>query len=256
MNNIVCAIAKNENTYINEWCQHYLNIGFSHIYIYDNNNLETPYVGNFIDKTILNKITIINWQGIKGRKLQFDAYQDCYDNTEFNWCLFCDLDEYLMGVTDINKFLAQDKFKDIEQIKIQWKIFGDNGQIDRDRTIPIVKFFTKEAISQYHPMVKSMVRGKVKGLTTNDCHVMRKNYKGTLVTCFPSGKLCSQEGCIDIHTNPPDDYSGETVFINHYITKTLAEFLENKYILNLRILATLHYYVKWPKTSLENYSLS
>ena len=232
MNNIVCAIAKNENMYVNEWCHHYLNIGFSHIYLYDNNNSTTEYVGNFIDDNIKDKVTILDWRDRKVRVLQFKAYQDCYDNNDFDWCLYCDLDEFLMGIDNINEFLSQDKFKTIEQIKIQWKLFGDNDCIERDLSIPVVKFFTKEAITQGHPMVKSIVRGKVPGLTTNDCHIMRKNIASTLITCFPSGKLCSKEGCKDLHTNPPDDYTGETVFINHYITKTLAEFLENKYMLD------------------------
>ena len=33
----ICAIAKNENDYINEWCKYHLNLGFDEIYIFDNN---------------------------------------------------------------------------------------------------------------------------------------------------------------------------------------------------------------------------
>ena len=255
MTNIVCAIAKNENSYVNEWCHHYLNIGFSHIYIYDNNNLNTPYIGDFIDKDILDKVTILDWRNICHSQTQFKAYQNCYDSYKFDWCLFCDLDEFLMGISDINDFLAQDKFKNFEQIKIQWKIFGDNDYIDRDRTIPVTKFFTKEAITQGHPMVKSIVRGNVIGLTTNDCHIMRKYNWQKLVTCFPSGRACSEEGCMSWHTNPPDDYTGETVFIYHYITKTLAEFLENKYMMDDPCFTgryrTLKYFWRYNKKTLE-----
>ena len=34
----VCAIMKDENQYIEEWSNHYKNLGFDHIFIYDNNS--------------------------------------------------------------------------------------------------------------------------------------------------------------------------------------------------------------------------
>ena len=57
---VVCALAKNENLYINEWCHHYFDIGFKKIYIFDNNDLDKPFIGDYIDKTIRNKVVIID----------------------------------------------------------------------------------------------------------------------------------------------------------------------------------------------------
>ena len=35
---VICSIAKNENAYLYEWALYHLQLGFSHIYIYDNND--------------------------------------------------------------------------------------------------------------------------------------------------------------------------------------------------------------------------
>ena len=37
MNKAIIAIAKNENRYLDEWITYYHNLGFSHFYIWDNN---------------------------------------------------------------------------------------------------------------------------------------------------------------------------------------------------------------------------
>ena len=54
----VCAIAKNEHKYINEWVKHYLSINVDHIYIFDNDNVNAKYIGCCIDKEYKDKITI------------------------------------------------------------------------------------------------------------------------------------------------------------------------------------------------------
>ena len=38
MGNVICAIAKNENKYINDWCHHHINLIFDNIYIFYNND--------------------------------------------------------------------------------------------------------------------------------------------------------------------------------------------------------------------------
>ena len=36
-NIVICTIARKENLYIKEWVDYHLSIGFTHIYIFDNN---------------------------------------------------------------------------------------------------------------------------------------------------------------------------------------------------------------------------
>ena len=52
----VCALAKNEHLYINEWVKYYVGLGIDHIYLYDNDNLNSQFIGNYIDKDYLDKV--------------------------------------------------------------------------------------------------------------------------------------------------------------------------------------------------------
>ena len=57
---VICAMAKNEHKYINEWVAHYVKLGIDKIYLYDNDDLDKPFIGDFIDKKYLNKVVIKN----------------------------------------------------------------------------------------------------------------------------------------------------------------------------------------------------
>ena len=43
----LCALAKNEHLYINEWVKHYIDMGFDKIFIYDNDDKDSKYIGDF-----------------------------------------------------------------------------------------------------------------------------------------------------------------------------------------------------------------
>ena len=42
----VCALAKNEHLYINEWVNHYVKLGVDKIFIFDND--DSKYYGNYV----------------------------------------------------------------------------------------------------------------------------------------------------------------------------------------------------------------
>lgn len=231
MNIIICAIARNENQYINEWVKHHLDIGFSHIYIYDNNSTSDPYIGDCIDKDLLDRVTIFDWRDIHKPGLQLKAYNEFYKQNTFDWGLFCDIDEFITGTTDINETLSNPALEGKEQIKVKIELFGDDGVIERDESIPVMEFFKKPITNQFHPMVKCFVRGNLPECIFSCVHYAQKNLAYPLDTCFASGKQCDYLGSMDMHVEPPDDYTGETLFLNHYQTKTLKEFLQQKYML-------------------------
>lgn len=228
MINVVCAVAKNENLYINEWANYYLNLGFSHIYLYDNNDKNTPYVGDFIDNNIKNKITIIDKRGIHEHALQHKIYDEFYKKYTFDWCLYCDIDEFLIGINNINDFLSQSKFKLFDQIRIRWHLFGDDNIIERDTSKPIFNFFKNILhIPEFETQGKAIVRGNLKNVKIQSCHYathLQNNKYVALSSCLPSGKPCPNS---TYRINA--DYSSETVFLNHYMTKTLSEFMQQKY---------------------------
>ena len=216
---VLCAIAKNEHLYINEWVKHYIDLGIDHIYLYDNDDKSSKYVGSFISSKYADKITIINIRGIKRHFLQHQVYNVFYNHNSmfFDWVLFCDIDEFLMGIDNVKDFLSQDFFKNFEQIRVKWKLFGDDDVVKRDLSIGVKEFFKIEKPNtRVSNQGKSFIRGH-KEYQINSCH-----YVKGLKSCYPSGKQCSS---IDFELN---DYDNETIYMNHYMTKTLDEFIKQK----------------------------
>ena len=224
-NVVLCAIAKNENLYINEWINYHLTLGIDHIYLYDNNDSTAPNIKNFI--TNKDKVTIINYQNKHYKKMQTVVYTEFYKryNKMFNWCGFLDIDEFLSGVNNVNEFFNSEKFTNYNQIRIKWKLFGDDGCIDRDRSIPVHDFFKHPILDNFKSNeAKCFIRGNMpEQLSYHKTHYVLNEKKELWKACLPSGNPTT---IVDwsIH----EDYSNETIFINHYMTKTLSEFIDQK----------------------------
>ena len=232
---VLCVVAAKENLYINEWCHHYLNIGFDHIYIYNNDNPEDEYIGNAIGDDIKDKITIMpGYEGEQKINLQCSIYNVFYGNhkNEFDWCAFFDVDEFLDGISDIKEFLNQDKFDNYNQIFVKWRLFGDDDLIERDVTQPVYGFFkqVQENPEYLSNQIKIIARGGLEQLRFINVHFASEllgveDHYVISKGCFPSGK----EATITYYCiSDKKDYDNETIYLNHYRTKTLSEFMHQK----------------------------
>lgn len=213
---VLCAIAKKEHIYINDWVNHYLKIGFDNIFIFDNDDLGTEYIGHFINVKNSPRVKIINARGLKIPHLQHYVYNKFYHEFFFDWVFFCDIDEYLVGIDNVKEFLSQSKFNKYPQIRIKWRLFGDDEVIERDIKVSPLEFFHN--VIEDNPLSnqgKSFIRGGLP-IIINSCHFNKK-----LRSCYPSGRECQHEQ-MDLL-----DYQ-EEVFVNHYMTKTLDEFIKQK----------------------------
>lgn len=213
----LCAIAKNEHNYINEWVRHYINIGFDRITIYDNDNENAPYIGDYIDKKYIDKVRIINVRGIHKHCFQHECYQDFYDSNTFDWCFFCDIDEFLVGIKDIKKYLYSKCFNNFAQIRVKWLLFGDDDLITRDMRKGVYGSFKKPILNnRLSNQSKAFIRGGL-NIKIQSCHFVSK-----VKSCLPNGKPCQS---LFIELN---EYNDQTIFLFHYMTKTLSEFIKQK----------------------------
>lgn len=230
---VICALARNEHEYINDWVKHYFSIGFDKIYLYDNDDIDKPYIGDFIDSKYLQRVEIINIRGIHKEKLQHDIYTDFYNSHHFDWCLFVDIDEFLVGVSNIHLWLEQWKFRNAKQIRIKWKLFGDDDLIERDISKPVYDVFKKEVKTSLHRNLvdkgnlelqgKAFVRGGLQNVVIRSPHFASYFRRDNVIpSVLPSGKPCFSKNAIE------EDYRKENVFINHYMTKSLSEFIKQK----------------------------
>ena len=229
----VCALAKNEHLYINEWVSHYFKLGVDKIFIFDNDDKNAPSIKDYIDKVYLDKVRIINARGIHKKSMQNEFYENFYhvEKDNFDWAIYCDIDEFLVGVDDIKAFLRQPQFANADQIRIKWKLFGDDDLIERDMNKTVMETFTKEIT---HSLNRNLIdigdleiQGKaiVRGHLNNVC-ICSPHYacvlNRLLPSVLPNGKKC--ESLVRIY----EDYSNINVFFNHYMTKSLSEFVKQK----------------------------
>ena len=222
----LCCIGKKENLYIADFINHYQKLGYNHIYLYDNNNIDEERFDEVIkDKIDSGFVTVMNYRGYRGRKddAQMDAYYDCYHryNYECNWISFFDIDEYLflMPINGtkirIQQYLDQPKFDHCETIKINWKSYSDSELLYYENKSVLERFTKLSKFGYEFGNVKSTIR-------TNITHFMRRTYSPHSV--FSSIRGCLSSGArkqIDFFMFPPN-YKG--AYINHYVTKTISEF--------------------------------
>ena len=212
----LCIICKDENLYIKEFIEHYKNIGYNHIFIYDNNDINGERLEDIIQKEIDEGfISIINYRGDKKRPI-FRAYIDCYEknNKNYNWLSFFDIDEFLeikpKGIK-IQRFLSNERYKYCQNIKFNWLIYSDNDKLYYENKSLIERFPDIVPLKQSQISVKSIVRGHLNSLTITWMHWINPKFKG-----------CNGFG------GPTDlEYGNDFLFyvIDHYYSKSTEEFI-------------------------------
>jgi len=223
----LCARAKKENRYIKYYIEHYKKIGYNHLFFGDNNEIDGESlldVKEIQDGIKEGFITVINRRGIKDKDQEW--YYICYNNLslEYDWISFFDFDEYLMlepNGTMIQEFLEHPRFNCCEHIKINWRVYTDNDQLDFEDKNPKERFPIETKYTNENRHIKSIIRG---GLNYSN---MTKNYSPHSV--FSNLKACTSSGKTVIgklyYNYPPDI---ENAVINHYVTKSVREFAIKK----------------------------
>lgn len=227
---VICAIAKQENNYLYEWAKYHVNIGFEHIYLYDNNDIdgEKPQIV-FRHTDLQDKVSIIDVRGKKYQQLV--AYQHCSDTFTYDWCAFIDIDEFITfskdsGFHTITDYLQSFSTK-IQAIHINWLCFNDNGYVRKQKNIlqsytnsiyPLDFCYTYDNISE-NRHIKSIIRGGI------ICDWCMKDENGKATPHTPNNLCCVANvrgGVID--NTPFADIILSPVYIRHYITKSLEDY--------------------------------
>lgn len=220
----ICAVAKNEEEYIEEWVEHHLKIGIEKIYLYDNNDdagkLE-KVLKNYVNQGL---VEIIDCSAMK--PVQRWAYQHFVRTNRklIRWGAFIDIDEFieLNEHTSIVPFLEM--FTHAQLIVLSWLGFGANNEIWKSTDGVKSRFPTAATIEQiYAPFplhVKSIVRlQKVKKFSSP--HV-------------PSFKVIKHRQAynaagekVNVTSTKPFMFpTYKSAYIKHYFTKSYEEWLE------------------------------
>ena len=74
----LCAIGRRENRYAQEFVSYYLALGFTHIYLYDNNRNGEERLADVLSGFPTEMLTVIPWPDAT-EDAQRSAYNDCYE---------------------------------------------------------------------------------------------------------------------------------------------------------------------------------
>lgn len=219
----ICAIAKNENLYINDWCKWHLNLGFDQIYLFDNNDKSTKFVGDFIDKSIKDRVNIIPVNEFK--QFQKRAYNDYYRHfaKRYDWHAFIDIDEFIVisaKYKSVKEVLS--KFNNNQMIRLNWQLYGDDGIISGDVKVPVYERIKKKLDHEYNYHAKCIFPGNKDNVDFVSVHYALCNGK-MLEQVLPNKTVLDPSEKIVLKHK---DYS--EMYIAHYMTKTWEEFKAQK----------------------------
>lgn len=218
----ICTIAKLENHYIDEWVKFHLNLGFDHIFIYDNNDKNSENISDVITD---EKVTIIDVQGIhliENQTVQYWAYKKCYleNSDKFDYILFMDVDEFLiLDCPSVCDFLSSEHFKGFDQIRLFIRNATDNNLIRvENNNYLVLPRFTEFVETQYS---SAFIK------TGLDIKVLcpHGSPDENLKNCNAHGEYVknSERFCV---LNCKRFF--DTAYCNHYPTKTIEEYVTIK----------------------------
>lgn len=209
---LVC-IAKDEDNYIQEWVDYHLKIGFSSIYVWQNN----------WRSTVLAESENVHLKTIDGDFKQVECYNLAIDelHSMYDWIAFFDIDEFLVvkpasGFQKIDSFLDQQKYCAISCICVNWRIFGDNGH-NTVNSWSVLQRFTmcddKLDESSKAIIHTSLTSSSVKFFYNPHC----------VTSCQFDPNLKFQLKCIGNNKHINDNSNAEPLELNHYRNKTYTE---------------------------------
>jgi len=153
---VLVCIAKDEDSYIEEWLSYYKKLGFDEIVMYQNDwecKLDLPY---------LKKLTL------NGPHKQMEAYSHFTANfrDDYDWAAFFDCDEFLVlkKHKNIHEFISE--YNNDFGIGVNWQFFGPNNQMDcgEHKNSLIKQFVKKQKDVDQH--IKTILNLKCGGVMT------------------------------------------------------------------------------------------
>lgn len=247
----VCAILKNENLYLREWVEHYINLGFDKIVLYDNNdkNGENPTVviQDYID---LNLIDIIPYKrnDKKFERIQTDAYNECLKNykNELDWIAFFDIDEFLCieKYKNIHHLFNNMKYDKFDEIILSWYTVGGNELYYENK--PVQERFT-EYIEYYMKWADGSTvncNNYVKSVIKTSANIEFAPQDMHFAYCK---NVCDSECCptyMPYFSMTVSPITYKEMYLKHYPFKSLSEFLNRKKHQIINNLSYREYYLQ------------
>lgn len=212
----VCAIAKNEGPYFQEWIEWHRKQGVEKFYIYDNESTDctkevlAPYIES----------GVVEYTYFPGYRRQLAAYDDCLDKHRLaaRWIAFIDLDEFIVPIQDKTIPVFLSRFEEFPAVEINWLIYGSGGAKTKSPGTMMERF-------KCHSLPNHLLNRHVKSIV-NPRRVF------TMIGCHEAARISGYAA--DSHGNLIKRHFRErepqqdVIRINHYAVRSYEEFLEKQ----------------------------
>lgn len=239
---------------LREYVEHYINLGFDKIFLYDNNELDGPNPLEAL-KGLEEYIEYRPIRGVHSKNRQWGSYTDCYIHYayDYDWIAFLDDDEYLVLNEDksIKDYLSMPEFQDVDCIHVNWKIFNSGDILFEDPNIPLMEQYKQTIpydLCNYPGIpeddhVKTIVHCRGNVVYFYHPH-FATTCKGKLKCVNASGLPCKSEYPFSAH-----DY--KLAALNHYQARSVDVFCYKR--LGGRGMKMFDDYPFIPKKEIERY---
>ena len=154
----ICACARWETPYIVEWLNYYRELGFSHVYLYCNDDDPGPLYERVLPFT-RGEVPFVTFfhHPHQGQQYEMYAHFIRHGQAEVEWVSFFDVDEFLRlpPGEDVATFMGRFP-TEVECVLFNWIFFGPNGHKTAPQGLVLENFTRREA--GLHPFTKLVVR--------------------------------------------------------------------------------------------------
>lgn len=202
---VICAIALNEEKYIDEWIKYHIALGFQHIYIYDNS----------IDYSLKSKessiVTVIHFPGPQRQLEAYDIFVTSY-KSKHKWAAFMDCDEFIVLKKHKNIIDFLNEYDEFSGVGLNWLFFGTANQLSY-RDEPVTKRF-QLCSTGLDSQIKCIVKiSNIYKYTTPHSPILENG-----IICNTNRNKIESDFNTDLNSN--------IAYIHHYYTKSEQEFRE------------------------------
>ena len=245
-------MGRNENLYINEFVEHYLNLGVDTLFLYDDNIEEDKKFKNVLTPKDSVVIEYTTDYGIKGQnhaynhcyskhKNDYDwfimidmdeylviknnhAYNHCYSKhkNDYDWFIMIDMDEYLVIKNNdtLKGYLTDHVFDKCDFLKLHWRIPSDNGLLHYENK-SLFERFKRPYYTSNH--IKSIIRGNISNLVFwihSPKYSPERN-----ITCDNIGRILNKT---NLNFQSIMHVNTDRAYFVHFFFKSTEEYI-NKY---------------------------
>ncbi len=209
----ICAIFKDEAPHLLEWLAFHVAVGVERFVLYD--NASTDGGADLLRQSrFAERVTVEHWPNHPG---QLAAYRHflAHHAQRFDWAAFIDLDEFLLPLDDAAVPALLARMDGFSAVLVQWRVFGPSGRDTRPDGLTIEAYHLRAPDDlPVNCHVKTILRCADALDVTHNPHAFR--LRGPV--CDPSGRIVENSAL-------PSVACHEGLVLNHYQTRSRAEWL-------------------------------